>query len=75
MSKLTLNVDDDVIARAKRLAGRRGTSVSQLVERYLDFLTRPPRSVDEPPVLARLRGVLAGTDPADYRRHLERKYR
>jgi Family of unknown function (DUF6364) len=75
MAKLTLKVDDSVVARAKRLAERRGTSVSQLVELYLDFLTRPPRPTAETPVLARLRGVIAGADPAEHRRHLERKYR
>jgi hypothetical protein len=75
MSKLTLNVDDEVIDRAKRLAERRGTSVSQLVERYLDLLTRPPRKTDDPPVLARLRGMIGGVDPGEHRRHLERKYR
>ena len=79
MSKLTLSVDDGVVTRAKRYAAARGTSVSRLVERYLDLLSRPPRSTDEAstPVLARLRGSLKGAtaDASDRRRHLERKYR
>jgi hypothetical protein len=29
----------------------------------------------EPPVLGRLRGIAAGADAAEYRRHIERKYR
>jgi hypothetical protein len=74
MSKLTLSVDRDVVARAKKLAAQRGTSVSELVERYLDRLTREPAAGDAPPVLARLRGVLRGVDPDEHRRHLERKY-
>lgn len=74
MSKLTLSVDRDVVARAKKLAAQRGTSVSELVERYLDRLTREPTAGDAPPVLARLRGVLRGVDPEEHRRHLERKY-
>lgn len=73
MAKLTLSVDEDVVARAKKLAEQRGTSVSALVERYLDRLTTEPAG-DQPPVLTRLRGVLRGVDPADHRRHLERKY-
>lgn len=38
MSKLTLSVDHAVIVRAKRYAAAHHTSVSQLVERYLDLL-------------------------------------
>jgi hypothetical protein len=77
MPKLTLSVDPDVVARAKRLAAERGTSVSALVERYLDRLTREPAPGDAeagPPVLARLRGILRGVDPEEHLRHLERKY-
>ncbi len=35
MSKLTLSVDGEVVARAKCHAKRRGVSVSQMVEAYL----------------------------------------
>ena len=75
MSKLTLSVDEKVVTRAKRYAAARGTSVSQLVERYLDLLSKPPRADDQTPVLSLLRG--AGRDvPAEaHRRHLNRKYR
>ena len=75
MAKLTLSVDSEVVARAKVFAERQGTSVSGLVERYLDHLTRPSVRGEAPPVLARLRGIAAGGDPEGYRRHLERKYR
>lgn len=74
MAKLTLSVDRDVVARAKRFAEQQNTSVSALVERYLDRLTSEPPAGDAPPVLTRLRGILRGVDPADHRRHLERKY-
>jgi hypothetical protein len=75
MSKLTLSVDEQVVARAKRFAARRGTSVSRLVERYLQLLATPPSVPTDAPVLDRLRGSLAGVDPGSYRRHLERKHR
>jgi hypothetical protein len=75
MSKLTLSVDERVVARAKQFAARRGTSVSRLVERYLELVSRPPSVPDDAPVLRRLRGSLAGADPESYRRHLTRKYR
>jgi hypothetical protein len=75
MPKLTLSVDEKVVREAKRYAAARGTSVSRLVERYLDLLSKPPKSDDQTPVLRMLRGV-ARSVPADaHRRHLSRKYR
>jgi hypothetical protein len=76
MPKLTLSVDDRVVARAKRYARARGTSVSHLVETMLDAVSSGhdhPESV--PPVLSRLRGSLKRGSVADYRRYLERKYK
>ncbi len=75
MSKLTLSVDENVIKRAKRFAEKRGTSVSRLVEQYLDLLARPPRLEDDTPVLRQLRGILKKGDSKDYRKHLVEKYR
>ena len=79
MSKLTLSVDPAVVKRAKGYAASRGTSVSGLVEHYLDLVSRGP--VEEPqvvtPLLARLRAELKRLRPdaAAYRRYLARKYR
>ena len=79
MGKLTLSVDGAVVARAKRYASTRGTSVSRLVEEYLEMLSERPSDSRPPvtPVLHRLRAELKGVsaDVADYRRYLERKYR
>jgi hypothetical protein len=80
MSKLTLTVDETVVRRAKRYARARGTSISHLVERFLDLLARDSRSAlpeepAAPPVLRRLRGSLKGVARADYLAHIERKYR
>ncbi len=75
MQKLTLSVDGDVVARAKRYAEARGTSVSKLVETMLDLMASPAKgSRDLPPVLTKLRGSLKRGAVRDYRRHLERKY-
>lgn len=71
--KLTLSVEEQVIERAKRFAERNGTSVSELVTRFLGSLNEEADS--ETPVVGRLRGVLKR--PAsleDYQRHLDRKY-
>ena len=75
MAKLTLSVDDHVIARAKRYAEARGTSVSAIVERMLDHISRPSDEAELTPMVARLRGIAKGADPEDYYRYLERKYR
>jgi hypothetical protein len=75
MQKLTLSVDEKVVGRAKRYAAKHGTSVSRMVERYLDLVASPAPGVDEaPPVLRMLRGVAKGRDPGDYGRYLAKKY-
>jgi hypothetical protein len=75
MPKLTLSIDQAVVARAKRYAKEQGTSVSKLVETYLEVLSDPPPIRVEPPILRSLRGTLKKADPGDYRRHLTAKYR
>ena len=75
MSKLTLSVDDQVVQRAKQYAKERGTSVSELVEGYLDAVSRPLKGVEDPPVLREIRGILRKGDREDYRQHLIEKYR
>jgi hypothetical protein len=79
MDKLTLSVDASVVKRAKDYAARRHTSVSSLVERCLDLVSRAPTEGGAPltPRLARLRAELKGLSPDEvaYRRYLARKYR
>jgi hypothetical protein len=74
MYKLTLSVNEDVAGRAKRYAEQKGTSVSDLVERFLRVIARPVRT-EGFPELSRLRGCLKGSDPAAHEKHLLRKYR
>ncbi|MDP9191968.1 MAG: DUF6364 family protein [Acidobacteriota bacterium] len=75
MSKLTLSVDEKVVRGAKRYAAARGTSVSQLVERYLTLLSKPDDVPGQPPVLKLLRGAARGGSAEAHRQHLSRKYR
>ena len=79
MQKLTLSVDARVVARAKTFAQRRGTSVSRMVERYLDAVSSPsaPLDAELPPVTRRLLGVLRGAkmERGDHVSYLEQKYR
>jgi len=76
-TKLTLRMDEAVIARAKREAGKRGKSVSQMVAEYFGALeTVPGRKAAYPPVTASLLGALRGkpVSERDYKRHLREKY-
>jgi hypothetical protein len=74
--KLTLSVDADVVAAAKRYADEHGTSVSALVENLLDAIVRIDQRKGSPtPISDRLLGAAEGSTLEDYHRHLEEKYR
>lgn len=75
-SKLTLRLDEKLIASAKRHSAESGKSVSQLVADYFALIDAQDRQVEITPRVRSLRGVLAGygLDENDYRRHLEDKY-
>ena len=38
---VTLSINEQVVARARRIASVRGTSLNQLIRDYLEDLTRP----------------------------------
>jgi hypothetical protein len=75
MPKLTLSVDAEVVALAKRYAKAHGVSVSGLVQAYLSAVARPGASERDSPMLRTLRGTLKKARPEDYKKHLSRKYR
>jgi hypothetical protein len=75
VAKLTLSVDPKVVREAKRYARTRRTSVSRLVEGYLQLLGQAGLEIVEPPVLREMRGLLQRGSASDYRRHIIRKYR
>ncbi len=79
MSKLTLSVDEKVVARAKRYAERNGVSVSFLVENYLAEVSglikrKTPADVTSTPIVDSLRGTLKKGDIEDYRAYLVKKH-
>ena len=58
MPKLTLNANKQVIAKAKRIAQRRGTSVSAMFCQYVDAIDSRFEQVSPPaPITRRLRGL------------------
>ena len=77
-TKLTLRMDDRLIADAKRHAARAGKSLSQFVAEYfLVCLSGMRNSTDATPRVSRLRGCLkdAGVAETDYLNYLDDKYR
>lgn len=46
-TKLTLNIDDSVIERAKKYAQRRQRSLSKVIQQYLEYVTRNDVEADE----------------------------
>ncbi|MCK4932772.1 MAG: antitoxin [Candidatus Aminicenantes bacterium] len=77
-TKLTLRIDEELIARAKTYAKQSGKSVSRLVA---DFFTLLSQSDEEEafkitPKVKSLYGLLrdATIDFDDYKRHIEQKY-
>jgi len=75
-TKLTLRLDDKLIASAKRHSAESGKSVSQLVADFFTLIDAQDADAEVTPRVRSLRGVLAGSvlDERDYRRHLEEQY-
>jgi hypothetical protein len=80
-TKLTLKLDDGVIEQAKIYARKKNTSLSELVEAYLRFLTagnQPEGGAEVSPLVKSLSGVLDPDMSLDYKtsykKHLTKKY-
>lgn len=79
-TKLTLRLDENLIAQAKEYAAKEGRSLSDLVGAYFARLAEPAQAAAKPAVVypktSSLMGVLAGSalDESDYKKHLEDKY-
>jgi hypothetical protein len=80
-SKLTLKLDSRVIEKAKVYARRKNTSLSKLVESYLQLLTSTSKGSEDPdvtPLVKSLSGVLDEAQLRDYeesyKKHLRKKY-
>lgn len=77
-TKLTLRLDDALIAHAKRYAKNEGKSISQIVSDYFRAIPdRPDKKMRHiGPITTQLRGCLKGKDidRKDYREHIEKKY-
>jgi len=78
-TKLTLRLDEHLIAQAKDEAEKRGKSVSQMVAEFFGSLGSASQRAGgrHPPITASLLGALKGksVSEADYKRHLREKHR
>lgn len=69
-TKLTLSIDENVVAEAKEYAKESGKSLSKIIEGYLRGLKNKKKSArqdDLPPVLKRLHGCIKTEDTRDYK--------
>jgi hypothetical protein len=78
-TKLTIKLNDDVISRAKRYAKHRKTSLSKMIESYLDSVTKPnSKEIEITPLVKSLSGVITLIEDYDYKKdyadHLTSKY-
>jgi hypothetical protein len=78
-TKLTLVLDKDIIERAKSYASSKKTSLSKLIESYLDRVTAEEKSKEEiSPLVKSLSGVISIPENIDYKdeyaNHLASKY-
>jgi hypothetical protein len=85
-TKLTLNIDDKIVARAKRVSARKKVSLSSVVENYLEKFSRdssPEKNKSkEPSLLERIRKYTKHAEPLPenydpkkpWHEHLDEKY-
>ncbi len=73
-SKLTLNIDENTISLAKEYAKESGTSVSKLVENYLNSLTSKRKKkkdeIEITPLVKSLSGVISLPEDFDYKKEI-----
>jgi hypothetical protein len=78
-TKLTLNIDKDIIEQAKNYAKNNSLSLSKLIENYLDSLTkRSEKKSKISPLVESLTGVIPSGDydeKKDYNDFLSEKYK
>ena len=77
-TKLTLRIEEELIEKAKRVAHKRGKSLSRIVAEYFRHISTEENHDDIhlPPNVKSLYGSLAGknVNESDYKKHLEQKH-
>lgn len=76
-TKLTLNLDKEVIFEAKTYAKKHQVSLSKLIENYLNSLTRASKEKSSvSPLVESLTGIIPDDydEKHDYRNYIDKKY-
>ena len=77
-TKLTLRLDEDLIASAKEYSAKTGKPVSRIVSDLFEIIKNEKldKKFQETPATQSLRGVMTDKNisKSDYDRHLEKKY-
>mgnify|MGYP000053022997 CR=1 FL=1 len=68
MSRLSLNIADEVINQARAIASKKGISLSQIVEQYLKSITKSEEELT--PIVRSLSGVIKDDFAEDYKKEL-----
>jgi hypothetical protein len=79
-TKLTLRLNNDVIKRAKNWAQRHKTSLSKMIESYLNSITKQKsENIEITPMVESLSGIIELPENYDYRKeysdHISEKYK
>lgn len=79
-TKLTLRLNSNVIQRAKNWAQKNKTSLSKMIESYLNSVTnQKSKDIEITPLVESLSGIIELPENYDYRKdyskHLSEKYK
>ena len=68
-TKLTIKLDNNVISRAKKYAKQTRTSLSKMIESYLDSVTKPyANDIKITPLVKSLSGVISLPEDYDHKK-------
>ena len=72
--KLTLTIEKEIIAKAKKYASQKGRSLSDIVENYLKVVTKDEAVEDVAitPLVKSLKGSFKAGDDFDYKKELSK---
>jgi len=72
-TKLTLNLEDELIQQIEAYAKQQNKSISQIITEYFQQLTKQSKNVSVPSITRSLIGILQDykVDSADYKQHLQ----
>ena len=76
-TKLTLNLDTEIISEAKTYAKTHKVSLSKLIENYLNSLTRESKKKSSvSPLVESLTGIIPNNydEKTEYRNYIDKKY-